>query len=341
MTVHALLIPAHGEPECLRWTEVESPRPGTGEVLIDVHCAGINYPDLLVIRGSYQNLAPLPFSPGKEVAGTISAVGAEASGFVVGDRVLAYVESGGYCERIAVRALDCCPMPRELDFADAIAIGLTFQTAHFALFERARLRAGETVLVTGATGGVGAAAVQLAKAHSAFVIAAISTTAKADFARAQGADAVIDLSAIDPAEDLRASVGALSGGRGADVVIDNLGSPVFEACLRSLARSGRIVVVGFAGGPPASLRTNYLLIKNLTATGLHWSDYRDDQPALVRSVQEEIFALWQAGKLHPPVTAAYRLDQAVRPLRHLAERRALGKFVLLTERYQGRVRAEP
>jgi NADPH2:quinone reductase len=336
--VHALHIPAYGEPEALQWTPIAPPRAGAGQVVIDVHAAGVNYPDLLVVRGLYQNLAPLPFAPGKEVAGIVTEAGAGVTEFRVGARVLAYVENGGYAERIAVRAADCCALPAGLDAADAIGLGLAFQTAHFALFERGGLQPGETVLVTGATGGVGAAAVQLAKAHGARVIAAIGTPAKAAFAREQGADTVLVLDPANPGR-LREAVRDATAGRGAELAIDNLGSPVFEAALRSLARSGRIVVVGFAGGPPATLATNYLLIKNLVAAGLHWSDYRDEQPALVRRVQESIFALGQARRLHAPITDALPLRDAALALRRLAQRRALGKFVLLTEHYDGRLPA--
>lgn len=337
MTVHALHIPAYGEPEALRWRSIGPPRAGPGQAVIDVHAAGVNYPDLLVVRGLYQNLAPLPFAPGKEVAGIVTEAGEGVADFRVGDRVLAYVENGGYAERLAVRAADCCALPAGMDAADAIGLGLAFQTAHFALFERGGLKRGETVLVTGATGGVGAAAVQLAKAHDAFVIAAIGTPSKAGFAREQGADEVVVLDTAQP-ERLREAVRTATGGRGVDVAVENLGSPVFEAALRSLARSGRIVVVGFAGGPPANLAANYLLIKNLAATGLHWSDYRDDHPGLVRRVQEEIFALGQAGRLHSPVTDALPLRDAALALRRLANRQALGKFVLLTDHYNGRLR---
>ncbi len=337
MTPHALHIVAHGEPETLRWVTIAPPRAGADRVCIDVHAIGVNYPDLLVVRGQYQTLAPLPFAPGKEVAGVVTEVGSEVHDLKVGQRVLAYLENGGYAERVSVRAADCCALPDELDCADAIGLGLAFQTAHFALFERAGLKPGETVLVTGATGAVGIAALQLAKAHGAFVLAAIGTRAKADFASEHGADEVIVIDREHP-EGLRDAVRRLSGGRGADVAVETLGSPVFEAALRGLSRSGRIVVVGFAGGPPASLRSNYLLIKNLTVTGLHWSDYRDDQPALVRRVQQQIFAQALEGRLLSPVTAVLPLRDAAVALRRLAGRQALGKSALLTERYDGRHR---
>jgi NADPH:quinone reductase len=338
--VHALRIVAHGEPEGLQWTEIEPPQAQAGQLVIEAHALGVNYPDLLVIRGEYQNLAPLPFSPGKEVAGVVIALGAGVTCFRVGQRVLAYSEYGCYAEQIAVRAVDTCALPEGMDFGDAIGVGLTFQTAYFALFHRAHLKPGHKVLVTGATGGVGDATVQLAKAYGAFVIAGIGQPEKAAFAKAQGAHAVIELGRPDLAERLPRQVRELTGGHGADIVVENVGSPVFEACLRSLARSGEIVVVGFAGGPPASLRSNYLLIKNLTATGLHWSDYRDDHPEIVIAAQAAIFEQWQAGRLRSPVTAAWRLDQAITPLRRMAGRGSLGKFVLLTERYHGRLAAE-
>jgi NADPH2:quinone reductase len=340
MKPRALRIPAHGEPEVLQWAEVEPLVPQAGQVVIAAHAAGVNYPDLLVVRGLYQEQhAPLPYSPGEDVAGTVAAVGPGVDTLQVGDRVLAYTGYGCYAEQVALRAIHCCILPQEIDFADAIGIGIPFQTAHFALFEHARLRPGETVLVTGATGGVGNAAVQLAKACGAYVIAAIGTRSKAEFARAQGADEVLYLDDAELSSRLPAQVRELTGGRGVNVVVENVGSPVFEACLRSLARSGRIVILGFAGGPPASLRSNYLLIKNLTASGMYWNDYRDGHPQLVRSVQAEIFGHWQAGRLRSPVTASYRLQDAAIPLRRMADRRALGKFVLLTDGYQGRLAA--
>jgi NADPH2:quinone reductase len=337
----ALQIVRHGEPEELVLAEVRVPAPGADEITIDVHAAGVNFPDLLVVRGTYQNLAPLPFSPGKEVAGIVSAVGARVTEFQVGDPVLAYVENGGYVDQITVSSSLCHPIPDGLDAADAIGFGLAFQTAHFALLARGQMKPGETVLVTGATGGVGIATVQLAKACGAIVVAGCSTASKAGFARDHGADHVVMLDRPDLDQSLKAEVAALTGGRGADVVIDNLGGRVFDACLRSLAWCGRIVVVGFAAGAPTTLRSNYLLIKNIAAVGLHWSDYRDRTPALVRNAQQEILALWRQGLLSSPVTDALRLDDAPLALRRIADRQVRGKIVLLTERYAGRLVPSP
>lgn len=335
--VRAIHIVCHGEPEQLALAHVQVLAPEPDEITIDVQAVGVNFPDLLVVRGTYQNLAPLPFSPGKEVVGVVSAVGERSGKFRVGDRVLAYVENGGYVERITVPTFLCHLVPDGVDAADAIGLGLTFQTAHFALFARGQLKPGETVLVTGATGGVGSATVQLAKASGALVIAGCMTAAKADFARDQGADHVIMLDRPDLDQSLRSEVRALTGGRGADVVVDNLGGRVFDACLRSIAWCGRIVVVGFAAGAAATLRSNYLLIKNIAAIGLHWSDYRDRTPNLVADAQKEIFDLWHRGRLISPVTEALRLDEAVSALRRIADRQVRGKIVLLTERYAGRL----
>lgn len=337
--MRAIRIIQHGEPEGLAVAEIPTPEPGPSEVRIDVHAVGVNFPDLLVVRGTYQILAPLPFSPGKEVAGTVSAVGEGVSDFKIGDRVLAYVENGGYVEEIVVPAVLCHKMPSGLDFADAIGIGLAFQTAHFALFEHGKMQPGETVLVTGATGGVGISTIQLAKARGARVLAGCMTASKADFALRNGADAIIMLNRPDVRDSLRAEVAAANNGRLADVIVDNVNGAVLEACLRSLDWRGRIVIVGFTSDSYAPIRSNYLLIKNITATGLHWSDYRDRTPELVRQAQDDIFSLWREGKLRPPVTRAYRLEDAARALRDMADRKVLGKFVLLTARYEGRLQA--
>ncbi len=326
--MHAARIERHGPLE-LTWCEATLPAPGPEQVLIDVHAAGVNFPDVLVVQGTYQNLAPLPFSPGKEVAGVVRAVGPQVESCKPGDRVVALIESGGYAEQVLAPGVNTYVLPGEIDFVTA-ATTMVYQTAHFALLLRGGWRAGESVLVTGATGGVGMASVQLAGALGARVIAAVGTPAKIDFARSLGADAIIDVGAADLQESLRAQVREVTAGRGADLIIDNVGSPLFEACLRALAWSGRIVVVGFAGGKRPALQANYLLIKNIAATGLHWSDYRDRDPALVRRVQEEILELLRSQRLKPPIAAVYPMERAIDALRQLAARNVLGKLVLAT-----------
>jgi NADPH2:quinone reductase len=334
---HAIRILRYGEPEALALTDVATLAPGPHEITIQVHVIGVNYPDLLVVRGLYQNLAPLPFSPGKEVAGVVTAVGADVTKFRVNQRVLCFVENGGYVDEITVPSFLCHAMPEGLDFADAIGIGLGFQTAHFALFARGGMQKGDTVLVTGATGGVGISTVALAKACGATVIAGCATPSKADFARQHGADHLVMLNQPDLDKALKEAVAKLTDGRGADVVIDNVGGPIFNACLRALAWCGRIVVVGFTAGAPSTLRSNYLLIKNIAAIGLHWSDYRDRKPETVRAAQEHIFRLWQQKCLASPVTLAMRLEDAPIALRRVADRGVLGKIVLTTRHYTGRL----
>jgi len=324
---------SHGEPEALRVIDVPPPVPGPREVLIDVHVIGVNYPDLLVVRGVYQILAPLPFSPGKEVTGVVSAVGERVTEFHSGDRVLAYIENGGYVEQVAVPVVLCHRLPDRLGFVDAVGLGLGFQTAHFALFERGDFKPGETVLVTGATGVVGIATIQLAKAFGGHVLAGCMNPTKVAFARDHGALHVILLDRPDLTDALRAEVRAATGGRGADLVVEIIGGAVFDACLRSLAWCGRIVVVGFTSIGPSTIRSNYLLIKNISAIGLHWSDYRDRAPDTVRRAQQNIFGLWSEGKLKSPVTAVYPLEQASVALCCVRERGVLGKIVLVTSRY--------
>jgi NADPH2:quinone reductase len=335
----AVRILRFGEPEELVIADVPVRAPGPQEITIQVHVTGVNYPDLLVVRGLYQNLAPLPFSPGKEVAGIVTAVGAEVTEFQVNQRVLCFVENGGYVEEITVPAFLSHSMPEELDFADAIGIGLGFQTAHFALFMRGGMQSGDVVLVTGATGCVGISAVALAKACGATVIAGCATLSKTDFARKHGADHVVMLNRTELDKTLKDEIAALTGGHGADIVVDNVGGPIFDACLRALAWCGRIIVVGFTAGAPSTLRSNYLLIKNIAAIGLHWSDYRDRRPETVRAAQEHIFRLWQEKRLASPVTLAMPLECAARALRSVADRGVLGKIILTTGHYSGRLAA--
>lgn len=328
--MRAIRILSHGEPETLCPTDEEPPVPRSGEVRIAVHAAGVNYPDLLVVRGTYQNLAPLPFSPGKEIAGIVSAVGRGVDGFQPGMRVMAYVENGGYAEEVLAPAVNTYALPDAMPFDVAAGHGLVYQTAYYALVRRGRFRPGERVLITGATGGVGVAALGLVKALGGTAIAGVSGPHRTEAAMAAGADAVVDLGRPDLRDSLREQVDAAAGGGRADIVIESVGGSVFEAALRVLAWDGRIVVVGFAGGPPATIRSNYLLVRNLTATGLHWSDYRDEDPDDVRAVQQELFDLWSAGRIATPPIETFPLEEAGTALRRIADRQVTGKLVLLT-----------
>ena len=309
--------------------ELPDPAPGKGEVVIDIKVAEVNYPDILVIAGQYQVKPPRPFSPGKAAAGIISAVGEGVSGLSVGDRVSVQVEYGAYAQKLRAPAVNVFRMPDGVEFATAAALGLAYQTAHFALVERGRIKQGEHVLVLGASGGIGVASVQLAKALGAgTVIAGTRGPANVEFARQCGADLVIDLATIDLRDGLRDAVRAATGGHGADIVIDPVGGPATAGALRAMAWCGRMIIVGFTAGDIPTFQANYLLVKNISVIGLQWSDYRDRTPDWVRRVQEEIFALHVAGKLNPVISRRFPLANFKDALSLLRDGKAQGKVVL-------------
>ena len=261
--MRAIVVDEFGPPERLRIADVAPPVPDGGEVLVRVHAAPVNYVDLLVVGGTYQFRPHCPFIPGKGPAGVVTALGSEVTGLSVGDRVLAMAEQGGYAETVALRAEQCYRLPPRMSFLDAASLSLVYDTAWFALRERARLAPGETVLVLGASGGVGRAAVQLARAMGARVLAGIARPERGPAVLAAGAHAVIDFSSKDLRDRLREQVYAATNGRGADIILDPLGGAVFSAALRALAWCGRLVVIGFAAGGIPTLKTNYLLLKNI------------------------------------------------------------------------------
>jgi NADPH2:quinone reductase len=329
--MRAIVVGQFGPPAAMRIEDWPTPEPGPGQIRVDVRAIDVNYPDLLVIGGRYQILPPLPFVPGKAAAGVVVALGEGSRHCRVGDRVLVQVEHGAYAEQILAADEHAYVMPEAMSFTEAAGMGLAYQTAHFALIDRGQFRAGETVLVTGAAGAVGLAAIQLVKALGGIALAGTRRPAEAEAIRAAGADAVIDLSAPNLRDGLRAQVQAATGGQGADVVLDPVGGDVFEASLRALAWCGRIVVIGFAAGRIPELRANYLLVKNITASGLQWSDYRDRDPAWVRRVQDELFELYAAGKLHPQIAQTLPMAEFAAALQLVATGRARGKLVLSTE----------
>src|SRR5215472_6241193 len=277
--MRAIVVDEFGPPERLQVGELPSPQPGRGEVLVDVHMAPVNYVDLLVVGGTYQSLPACPFIPGKGPAGVVTALGRGVTVPRVGDRVLAMAEEGGYAELTAVGADQCYRLPPRMSFVEAASLSLVYDTAWFALRERARLAPGERVLVLGASGGVGQAAVQLARALGGRVLAGVSRPERSAAVRAAGAEAVIDLSSENLRETLREQVSAATEGRGADVILDPLGGDVFAAALRALAWCGRLVVIGFAAGQIPTVKANYLLLKNIEVSGLQVSDYRKRRPA--------------------------------------------------------------
>jgi len=330
--MRAVIVREFGGLDAPTLGELPEPVPGPSEVQVAVHAVAVNYVDLLVIGGKYQFLPERPFAPGKGPAGVVTAVGASVGRFKVGDRVLAMAEQGGYAETVTVGEASCYRLPPSMSFVDAAAMALVYDTSWFALRERARYKPGEIVLVLGASGAVGYAAVQLAKAMDATVLAGIATQDKADMARQAGADAVIDLSRPDLRDSLRAQVYEATGGRGADIILDPLGGDMFDAALRALAWRGRLVVIGFAAGRIPSVKANYLLVKNIEVSGLQVSDYRKKEPEQMAACFSELFAYAEAGKLKPLVMATYPLERWADALRMIRDRSARGRIVLTTGR---------
>lgn len=329
LVMRALVIHEHGPIETLKLESFPEPRPGPDDVLIDVHASSVNFPDLLVIGGTYQKLPPAPFVPGKDLAGTVAATGANVNRFKPGDRVMAQVEYGAYAEKAVAPAGNCYRMPGSMTYVEGAAMGLVYLTAHLALVERAAVKPGEVVLVTGAAGGVGLAAVQLAKALGASVIAAVSSEEKGAVARAGGAEHVVYTQVPDLRENMRQQIYQAIGKRGVDVVIDSVGGDVFDASLRALAWCGRLVVVGFAAGRIPDIKAGYLLVKNISVIGLQASDYRDREPDKVQRVQQALFAQYEQGLIKPHVMATFSLAQFREALATVRDRKVLGKVVLM------------
>jgi NADPH2:quinone reductase len=322
--VKAILCKAFGPAGQLTLEEVPSPEPGPTEVRIDVAAAGVNYPDLLLVEGRYQLRPPLPFAPGNEVAGRVSAVGARVTGFAVGERVLATVPWGGYAEQVVAESVAVLPIPEGMSDAVAAAFLVTYATTLHALVDRAQLHAGETVLVLGAAGGVGMAAVQLAKALGAKVIAAASSPEKLAACQASGADAVIDYSR----EDLKARIKALTGGEGVDVVYDPVGGEYAEPALRGMAWGGRYLVIGFTAGEIPKLPFNLVLLKGCAVVGVFWGAFAARAPEQNRAHVARLVRWIQDGTLRPVVSKTYPLADAVQALEALAQRAVIGKVVL-------------
>jgi NADPH:quinone reductase len=326
--VRAILVDQFGPPEALQAREVAPPVPGPGEVLVETHAAPVNYVDALVVGGTYQFLPPRPFIPGKGPAGVVAALGPGVTGVDVGDRVLAMAETGGYAEAVAVAANQCYRLPAGMSFTEAAALAVVYDTSWVALRDRARLVPGETVLVLGATGGVGHAAVQLARAMGARVLAGISRPERAAAVRANGADAAIDLSVPNLRDSLREQVYRETDGHGADVVIDPLGGEVFAAAIRALAWCGRLVVVGFAAGGIPTLKTNYLLLKNIEVSGLQVTDYRYRRPDQLAACYAELFGWYEQGAVRPAPATLFPLERAGEALAAVRDRRIDGRAVL-------------
>jgi NADPH2:quinone reductase len=306
--------------------ERDNPSPGPGEVAIAVRAAGVNFADTLMVAGKYQEKPPFPFTPGLEAAGRITAVGTGVERFAVGDRVMALCDHGAFAEGMLARASDVFPIPAAMDWAVAAGFPITYGTAHGALTWHAGLKAGQTLLVHGAGGGVGLAAVEVGKALGARVIASAGGAAKLELAEAHGADALID----SRQEDIRARVLELTEGRGADVILDPVGGAVFEASLRATAWGGRILVIGFASGEVPKIPANLLLVKNIAAMGIYWGSYRKHVPEMLAAQFQELGRWFEEGRLKPDANQVMPLAEAGAALRLLLDRKARGKVVLTT-----------
>lgn len=320
----AVLCKAYGPPESLVLEDVPAPEPGAGEVLVDVHASALNFPDVLMIAGKYQSQPPFPFSPGGELAGTISALGDGVEGFEVGERIFAATGVGGFAEQVVVREKALMRIPESMSFAQASGISTTYGTSYYALKQRADLQPGETLLVLGAAGGVGLAAVELGKAMGARVIAAASSAEKLAAAKAAGADELIDYSD----GELKDKVKALTDGKGADVIYDPVGGALFDQCMRCINWYGRILVIGFAAGDIPKVPINLILLKSCQLVGVFFGSWSARFPAEARSNLQQVVDFHSAGRIQALVGREFSLDQYAQALRCLSERQAIGKVVV-------------
>ena len=298
----ALLCKAFGPADTLVLEDLPSPEPKKNEVLIEVQAAGVNFPDTLIIEGKYQFKPPFPFAPGGEVAGVVKAVGEKVSHLRSGDRVMALTGWGGFAEEVAVPAYNVLPVPKSMDLITAAAFGMTYGTSMHALKQRANLQAGETLLVLGASGGVGLAAVEIGKAMGAKVIAAASSAEKLEVARKAGADELINYSE----QSLKDEVKKLTGGQGVDVIYDPVGGTLFEEAFRSIAWNGRFLVIGFPAGI-AKMPLNLTLLKSCDVAGVFWGAFAAREPQRNRANIARLFQLWEQGKISPRVTERFAL----------------------------------
>jgi NADPH2:quinone reductase len=321
----AVLCKAWGPPEGLVVEEVAALEPGDGEVRIRVRAAGVNFPDVLIIQKKYQVQPELPFTPGSEAAGEVIAVGRGVSHVKPGDRVIAFSGVGAFAEELVAPAAKVVPMPAGMGFDVAAAFTLTYGTSWHALRDRAALKAGETLLVLGAAGGVGLSAVEIGKAIGARVIAAASTDEKLAVCREHGADATINYAK----EDLREAIRRETGGSGPDVIYDPVGGPYAEPAFRSIAWRGRYLVIGFASGPIPSLPLNLALLKGASLVGVFWGQFTQREPDANLAGMQELLGWLKAGKLRPHISATYRLDQVPQALLDMATRKVTGKVLVV------------
>ncbi|MGI9271834.1 MAG: NADPH:quinone oxidoreductase family protein [Woeseiaceae bacterium] len=322
--MRALVCHEYGPPENLTIEEMDDPVAGDGEVLIDVAAAGINFPDVLTIAGTYQVKAPLPFIPGAEAAGTITAIGEGVTRFSVGDKVIVATRGRAFAEQCVSREETTMMLPEGLNFEQGAGFSVTYGTSYHALKQSAKLQPGETVLVLGAAGGVGITAVEIAKAMGARVIAAASSDEKLEFAKSAGADELINYSKVP----LKETVKELTDGNGADVVYDPVGGELSDQAFRATAWHGRYLVIGFACGEIPTFKANIALLKEASIIGVWWGTWVAKNRDLEKQNMEELTAMVADGTVTPRVTESYALDDYIDAFRAITERRARGKVIL-------------
>ena len=320
----AILCRQFGPPETLVFEEIPSPKPAAGEAVITMHAASVNFPDVLIIQNKYQFKPPLPFSPGSELAGVVKEVGSEVKHVKPGDKVIAFTAYGAFAEEVKTEAHRLIPLPAGMDFAVGASFLLTYGTSDHALRDRGQLKAGETLLVLGAAGGVGLAAVEIGKALGARVIACASTDDKLAVCKAHGADEAINYST----EDMRERIKALTGGKGVDVIYDAVGGSYTEPAFRSIAWRGRLLVVGFAAGDIPKVPLNLALLKGASIVGVFWGDFARREPKAFAESIGQLGRWYAEGKLKPHVSQTFPLAQAVDALKMMAARQVKGKVVL-------------
>ena len=311
--------------DALRWTELPTPEPAAGQVRIAIHAASLNFPDLLTVQNKYQVKPPLPFVPGSEFSGVVEAVGEGVRHLKIGDRVATIGVSGGFASHACVDAAAVMLLPPGFGLDDAAALAFTYGTSHHALIDRAALRTGETVLVLGAAGGVGSAAVQIAKAAGARVIAAASSDEKGAFCRGLGADVIVNTSR----DNLRDALKAATDGKGPDVVYDPVGGELAEAAFRSIAWRGRYLVIGFAAGPIPALPWNLPLLKGASVVGVFWGDFVRREPKAFRQGMAELFAWYARGLVKPAIDSRLPMSALPEAYARMGSRQVRGKLLMV------------
>lgn len=330
--MRAVVVREFGPIESHRLEQVEEPVAGDDEALIDVHAIGLNFPDSLMVQGLYQTRPDRPFVPGRDAAGVVAATGAGVTRCKPGDRVAAQVTYGAYAERLAAPQERCFVLPDSMAFSTAAAMMTAYNTAYVATVARGRVAAGETVLVAGASGGVGLACVEVAKAKGAIVIAGVTSPEKGALATAHGADHTLDLAADDLREALRRQAFELTDGRGVDLILDPVGGDVFDAGLRALAYAGRMVIIGFASGRIPEARGHYVLLKNISVVGAPLDIHFRMEPATMDAAVDDLMTMFARGEIRPEIQATWPLERFQEALSRFAARDMRGKIVLTTGR---------